>query len=149
MPNIKDESTVEAIARAFTSNGRNEEEALLEVGYSKSYARSGLGNRVYSNVLLKEAIARIDAKQAQIGQRTVESLDEMYQAGFDIAKTQKNPTGMATNTTGIARLYGMDKDNDAGKGDTPTVLSAADAEVFQAMADAAIRDKIKLNKGIA
>ncbi len=62
MPSVKDKSTVEAIAREYCSNGRNEEKGLLAVGYSKNYARAGAGNKVYSNVLVKAAIARIDAK---------------------------------------------------------------------------------------
>lgn len=142
MPSIKDKSTVEAIARAFTSNGRNGEQALLSVGYSKAYARGGTSNKLYSNVLVKAAIARIDEKSAVKQERTVESLDAMYQAGFDIAQTQKNPAAMATNATGIARLYGMDKDNDVGKGDKPVAITPEQAERYGRMADAAVAEQI-------
>ncbi|KKM73897.1 hypothetical protein LCGC14_1405770 [marine sediment metagenome] len=145
MPSIKDQSTVEAIAREFTSNGRNEEEAMLTVGYSKSYARSGLGHRIYADIRIKAAIARIDAVQAQIGHRTVKNLDLMYQSGFDIAKIQKNPAAMATNATGIARLYGLDKDNEVG-GDKATILTPEQAQTYRDMAAAANRERIRLNK---
>ncbi len=122
MPSIKDESTVEAIARAFTSNGRKQEQAMIEVGYTKAYARSYCG-QLWANPRLKAAIARIDAESAEIGQRTVAGIDKMYQDGFNVAQTQKNPAAMATNTTGLARLYGMDKDNQVST-DKPTVLTA-------------------------
>ena len=140
MPSIKDESTVEAIAIAFTSNGRNEEQGMLKVGYSKTYARSGLGHRIYSDIRVKQAIARIDAVQAQIGHRTVENIDRMYQAAHDIARTQKNPTAMATNITGIARLYGLDKDNDVG--DTPQSITPEQIEFYRCMAQAATKDQV-------
>ncbi len=64
MPNIKDQSTVNAIAREFCSNGRKKGIALESVGYSKTYAlESGRGcNVVFSNVRVIAAIAKIDAK---------------------------------------------------------------------------------------
>lgn len=62
MPNIKDKSTVEAIAREFCSNGRNKLKALKTVGYQPSYYNTlGIG-KVYSNIRVIDAIARIDAK---------------------------------------------------------------------------------------
>ena len=65
MPNIKDDSTVEAIAREFTSNGRNKAKALETMGYSKGYANTQGIIVVYSNVRVKEAIARIDDDSAE------------------------------------------------------------------------------------
>ena len=144
MPSIKDESTVEAIARAFTSNGRNEEEGMLSVGYSKSYARSGLGHRIYADIRVKSAIARIDAEQAQIGHRTVENLDQMYQAIYDQAKTLKQPSAAVSAVTGLARLYGMDKDNQI-KTDKPADLTAAELEVLRV--DANRLTNLKLRTG--
>ncbi len=64
MPSIKDKSTVEAIAQEFCSNGRCKQKALKAVEYADSYAKeSGRGCKVvFSNVRVKAAIARIDAK---------------------------------------------------------------------------------------
>lgn len=60
MPNIKDQSTVDAIAREFTGNGRDKGKALRTIGYSDSYCSTlGIG-KVYSNIRVIEAIARID-----------------------------------------------------------------------------------------
>lgn len=61
MPNIKDKSTVEAIAREFTSNGRNKTEALRTIGYKDSYCDNNGTGVVYTNARVIEAIARIDA----------------------------------------------------------------------------------------
>lgn len=125
MPSIKDESTVEKIAQVFCGEGkRNRGESLRIVGYAESTCISGKAlEDVYGNLRVKAAIARKDAVNAQIGNRTVKDLDRMYQKGYDVAETQKNPTGMATNTTGIARLYGMDKDAGASGGDAVPDLS--------------------------
>ncbi len=59
MPSIRDKSTVEAIAVAFTSNGRKQEAAMLAVGYSKAYANSYCGKLWEDNRII-QAIARID-----------------------------------------------------------------------------------------
>ena len=128
---IKEESTVEALARAFCSNGRKQEQAMLDVKYSATYARKYCG-LLWANPRLKAAIARIDAVQAQIGCRTVKNLDSMYQQGFDVAKTQNNPTGMATNTTGIARLYNMDQSASSEK--APDALTSQETEKLRQMA---------------
>ena len=60
MPCIKDDSTVEALARAFTSNGRVQERAMIEVGYTPAYANSYCGT-MWENPRLVAAIARIDS----------------------------------------------------------------------------------------
>ena len=117
MPNIKDKSTVEAIAQAFTSNGRNRAQAMEEVGYAHSYAYCGLGqDTIYKNIQVIDAIARLDAVGAQENERTVQSLDELYAQAYDLAAHTRQPSAMVSAVTGIARLYGMDKD--AGKSST-------------------------------
>lgn len=68
MPSIKDESTVQAIAREFTSNGRKKGKALQETGYSDAYSiEGGRGSDVvFSNVQVVAAIKAIDdEKQAE------------------------------------------------------------------------------------
>lgn len=62
MPCIKDDSTVEALAQAFTSNGRNQEQAMLEVGYAPAYANSYCGT-MWENERLIAAIGRIDSEK--------------------------------------------------------------------------------------
>lgn len=62
IPSIKDESTVEAIARAFCGPcKRNKTDTLKTVGYSESYYNGGRSAEiVWGNERVKAAIARID-----------------------------------------------------------------------------------------
>lgn len=65
MPSIKDKSTVDKIARIFTSNGRDKTKALREVGYSESYCTTKGVGVVYSSVRVIDAIRAIDDKAAR------------------------------------------------------------------------------------
>ena len=66
MPSIKDQSTVEAIAREFTSNGRNKEKAMRTIGYAESSCKSGKAvGDVYGNLRVIAAIKAIDDKMAE------------------------------------------------------------------------------------
>lgn len=95
MPNIKDKSTCDAIAREFCSNGRNKEQALISVGYTKSYARSGYAHtQIYANPGVKAAIAKIDAKMAkEIEHNRIISLHNLQKA-YDLAFKQGNAAAM-------------------------------------------------------
>ena len=63
MPSIKDQTTVEAIAREYCNNGRNKTEALKAIGYSKSYYEGGRSAEVvWGNERVINAIKAIDAK---------------------------------------------------------------------------------------
>jgi hypothetical protein len=111
MPSIIDKSTVEAIAREFCSNGRNKTRAMINIGYDEGYSDSGKGHKtVFGNIRIKAAIRAIDAKSAEKQERTVEQLDAMYLEAYELGRKCKQPTAMTGATTGIARLYGMDKD---------------------------------------
>ena len=99
MPNIKDKTTVNAIARAYCSNGRNKLEALKTIGYSKSYySTRGIG-KVYSNVRVIAAIKAIDAKSVKKATLTIQSVLDNLSWAINQAKT-KNPPDLAA----IARL---------------------------------------------
>ena len=135
IPNIKDDSTVEAIAREFTSNGRNKTQAMITVGYDPVYADGGRGqNSVYGNTRTKEAISRIDAELGAEAGRTVAGVDKLYQQAYDLAKQSNQPSAMVSASTGIARLYGMDKDASTDKQDTPTTLTPEQADIARAAA---------------
>jgi len=61
MPSIKDQSTVQAIAREFIDNGRNKTQAMITIGYDPVYADSGCGQKsVYGNIRTIDAIKAID-----------------------------------------------------------------------------------------
>ncbi len=65
MPSIKDKSTVDAIAREFCSNDRSKAKALMAVGYSRFYSERQ-GKKLFNNVQLNEAIAKIDKETSEI-----------------------------------------------------------------------------------
>lgn len=140
MPSIRDESTVEALALEFCSNGRAQEQAMLAVGYSKAYANSYCG-KLWDDPRLQAAIAKIDGEQAEIGHRTVAGIDKMYQAAHDVAIACNQPAAAISAITGIARLYGMDKDA-AVKEDLPADITAEEADLFRSMAKAATNLRI-------
>ena len=143
MPSIKDESTVEAIAKEYCSNGRNKAQAMRTIGYAESSCKSGQATGdVYGNLRVKAAIARIDEEQAQIGHRTVEGLDKMYQEAFTASKTLKQPSAMVSAVTGIARLYGMDKDTHVNE-DKPAPQTHEQLQEYRDMAAAANRARIR------
>ncbi len=151
MPSIKDESTVEAIARVFCGEGkRNKTETLRIVGYSEGYADNGTSSvTVFGNVRVKAAIAKIDKREAEIGHRTVAGLDKLYASCYDQAQANNQPSAMVSAVTGIARLYGLDKDVQVAA-ELPTSITVADAERYRDMADAATADNLnkpKLSKG--
>lgn len=92
-------------------NGHNAGKA-----YKKAYPNSTSGQDQSASALLsipkiKAEIQRRQVKLRAKNGRTIAELDIMYETGFDIAVKTNNPAGIAINTTGIARLYGMDKDS--------------------------------------
>ena len=63
MADIRDKSTVDAVAREFVANGRNKTQAMIAVGYDPAYSDSGKGHKlIYGNKRVIDAIAKIDAK---------------------------------------------------------------------------------------
>ncbi len=146
MPNIKDDSTVEAIAREFCSNGRNKAEAMLDVGYEPSYARGGRGQgMVYGNERVKAAIARIDSKTEARSEYDVDQCDKQYSEIITLAIKLKQPSAAVSAITGRARLRGWDKDTHVNE-DTASAISPDQAQEYRRMAAAANRDKISISK---
>lgn len=152
MPSVKGKQLTAArrhFCRIYCINGHNAAQAYKEAYPNSKSGWDAHGARLIGNDSIQAEISRIEAKAVQESGRTVESLDLMYQKGFDIAETQKNPAAMATNATGIARLYGMDKDNDMGTKDKPADITPDQAQQYRDMARAANQDRIKLSKETA
>lgn len=51
------------IVSEYLSNGFNKTQALLSAGYSKTYAQSGPGQRLFDNVRIKQGIDRVEAEK--------------------------------------------------------------------------------------
>ncbi len=114
MPSIKDQSTVDLIARLFCSNGRVKSAALSEAGYADSYAiEGGRGcGVVFRNVHVIAAIKGIDGKQAKKQGMTVKRMHLQYDEDRHFAQQCNSPGAAVSASLNTARLYGMDKDND-------------------------------------
>ncbi len=144
MPSIKDESTVEAIAQEFCSNGRCKQRALKAVKYKDSYAKeSGRGCKVvFSNVRVKQAIARIDAKaQAKYEHNQEISVEKLYTDYGYLEQQAKAGNIAAINArTAIVReldcTTGLQKQTITTDTSTPTPITASDLALLRSMARA-------------
>ena len=150
MPSIKDESTVNQIARVFCGYGKRDKgETLRVVGYAESTCISGKAlEDIYGHLRVKAAIAKIDREQAEIGHRTVAGLDKLYADCYTEAQANNQPSAMVSAVTGIARLYNMDQPE--GKADQPESITEEQAARWRAMADVATAELLnrpKLSKG--
>ena len=94
MPNIKDQSTVEAIALEFTTNGRNKGEALKKIGYSEGYSNTQGIIVVYSNVRVIEAIAHLDAKTREKLEHNRDIAINLLNEALQMARIKKDNAGM-------------------------------------------------------
>jgi hypothetical protein len=131
--------------REYTSNGHNATKAYKTAYPDCNGGWDKLGARLMGNDGIRAEISKIEAKSAAKSETTVETIQEMYQKGFDVAEKQGNSAGMATNTTGIARLYGMDKATVITEHtpDQPT------GHELEALEDAAREYKVKLAENTA
>lgn len=104
-----------AIAAEYCTNGFKKVAALLSLGYAKSYANSKTGLRIYDNDKVKLAISRIQATQVAKTGFTIDQAQQMYEEDRDFARKCNQSGAAVTATTGICRLYGMDKDANVGE----------------------------------
>ncbi len=109
MPDIRADSTIEALARAFTSNGRKQEQAMIDVKYSASYARKYCG-QLWANPRLKAAIARIDAKTAKKMDLSREGQHKKLEEALKMAKESKNPAAMTSAIREQNEMLGYHRD---------------------------------------
>ncbi len=142
MPSIKDQSTVEAIASEFTSNGRDKTKALRTVGYSESYCTTlGVGV-VYSNIRIVEAIAKIDTKkQAKYEHNQEISVEKLYTDYGYLEQQAKAGNIAAINArTAIVReldcTTGLQKQTITTDTATPKPITASDLALLRSMARA-------------
>lgn len=121
MSNRLSKEKAQAIAVEYCKNGHKKVLGLLAVGYSQNYAKSGKGCKVYDNTLVKQAISSLEVKSAKKAVMTIERVQTMYEEDREFASKVNQAGARVSATTGIARLYGMDKD--AGGKDTVAVIN--------------------------
>ena len=144
MPSIKDQSTVEAIAREYCSNGRNKTEALKAIGYSKSYYEGGRSAEVvWGNERIIEAIRDIDASNAEESSYTVAQCQLEYEEARQMGITLNQPSAVVSAITGKARLFGFDKDNQL-QTDTPAELTPEQLEQATRASNVVLANNMKV-----
>jgi hypothetical protein len=141
MPTITDPNVVRAIAREYVANGHNKPQALIAAGYKPSYANSGKGTGLYQKQAVKDAIAAYEADMRVDSAMTVERVQQMYLDAIDLAVKNNQPSAAVSGITGIARLYGMDKQTTVSE-HTPDQPEGKEAEVLDKLSK---QYKIKLS----
>ena len=106
MPNIGLLSTVTALAQAYCSNGRNQEQAMVEVGYSKAYARSYCG-KLWADKRLIDAIERIDAKTAKELDHNRAIAIGLLTEALAIARLKNDNQGIVSATRELNAISGL------------------------------------------
>ena len=130
MPSIKDESTVNKIAEVFCGEGkRNKAVTLRIVGYADSTCVSGIcREKIYENVRVKAAIAKIDAKtQAKYEHNQEISVKKLYTDYGYLEQQAKAGNIAAINArTAIVReldcTTGLQKQTITNKSDEPDAV---------------------------
>ena len=112
MPSIKDQSTVDAIAREFTSNGRRKGEALKEIGYSDAYSvDGGRGcDVVFSNVRVIAAIKAIDDKDVVKMDLSRQAQYKRLLGAYDMAVEQRSPQAIKSVLAEINVMLGYQRE---------------------------------------
>jgi hypothetical protein len=131
------------IASNYCTNGYKKVQALLDCGYATTYANN-VGLKLFDNDRVKEAIARIEARNAVNQAMTVEKVQELYMGAHDLALEHNQPSAAVSAITGIARLYGMDKDASQDKQEAPP-LTQEEREAFLKTAKQATGPQLKRN----
>ena len=113
----------------------NWEQSYLKAGYSQCIGWERNASKVLGKDRVKAAIRQVWDEKADKREMTVARVQAMYMEDRELARSIKQPSAAVSATTGIARLYGMDKDNNQDKIQTPTPMSAELTEQMQAAAD--------------
>ncbi len=119
MPNRLSDEKAQVIAAEYCTNGFKKVVALLSVGYKPSYANNP-GLKLFDNIKVKTAISKIRALAVAKTGFTVAEAQQMYREDRDFASAVNQAGARVSATTGICRLYGMDKD--AGGGEKTIII---------------------------
>ncbi len=131
--------------RIYCVNGHNAAQAYKTAYPNTKSGYNAHGARLIAKDSIQQEISHIEAESRAEQGRTVQSIDEMYQTAYDAGMVLKQPSAMVSAATGIARLYGMDKDNDMGA-DKPLEHTPEQIQEYRDMAQAANKSRIRLSK---
>ena len=147
MPDIRHNSTVDAVANYYCGEGkRNKTQTMIAIGYGKGYADSGRGHaKVFGNERVKAAISRIDADNARDSKITIAQVLADIAFAMEIAKERKDLASIAR----LSELYGkhlsMWSESGANAEQPPAPIPEQDRQELKAAAAAAVR--LKLARG--
>lgn len=119
MPNRLSDEKAQAIATEYCTNGFKKVAALLTIGYSKTYANN-VGLKLFDNDRVKAAINKIQIAGLATTGFNIAQAQQMYEQDRQFARRCNQAGAAVTATTGICRLYGMDKD--AGGGEKTVIV---------------------------
>ena len=148
MPSIKDQSTVNALAVKYTSNGRDKAQAMRTIGYAESSCKSGKAVKdVYGNLRVIKAIAKIDTKTSKKYEHNQEiAIKKLYSdyENLETAAVGGNISAIQARTAIIRELNditGQHKQIIDNRSREPVVVFSPE---LQAEIDAAFaRDKLR------
>ena len=122
----------------------NGTQAAIRAGYSKKTANEQAA-RLLAKVSVKDYIARLEREMRVDTTMTVEKVQQMYLDAIDLAVKNNQPSAAVSGITGIARLYGMDKDASLDKQEAEA-LTPEELETLREQAKALTKPNIKLKK---
>ena len=142
MSNRLSQEKAELIASEYMTNGLKKVEALLSVGYSKHYASSGIGLKLYDNPLVKQAITKIQTVSASKTGYTIDQYLQELNAAIAHARALNQPSAEISGIIAKGRSQGFDKDNDMAT-DRQEELSEAQKQAAIEIAALSNRNKLK------
>ena len=134
-----------AFIAEWLTNGHNASEAY-RTAYPK--VRSGWNkhsSRLMARDDIKEEIKRKQALLVISTEMTVAKVQSMYQTAYDLAEETKQSSSMVSAVTGIARLYGMDKDANTDKQE-PDQITDTELDRLKAMSKDITKPTLTQNK---
>ena len=150
MPSVKDQSTAEAIAREYTSNGRDKAQAMRTIGYAESSCKSGKAvGDVYGNLRVKAAIKAIDGKNEEKAGFTRADQRQRLVNSYAMAERQGNPNAMTGAARALNTMLGYDQEPAVNQ-DTARAIAQrmSDEDKKLATLAARLRTEAEARKGL-
>ena len=146
MPNrpltAKEAATIEYYLNPAGKTYNNWGQSYLKANYSECKNWEANALRVHKKDVVKQGIADRRARIEVKTERTVQSLDDMQQAAYDLAMQNNQPSAAVSAGTAIARLYGMDKDASTDKHDKPITITPERMDELKSIARMELEAKL-------
>ena len=139
MANRLSKEKANLIASNYCTNGFKKVKGLLEAGYAVSYANCKRGLSLYDNVMVKEAIERIQAGNKAV---TAWTFQDSQTKLLDLAEKAEAKNQFASSVSALVavnRMNAWDKDTQANP-DQPLPLSAEKLAELNRQANLALAD---------